>query len=232
MYGAKRYNKKRKRSDNAGDYKRNSGWMSRGPSVYPGFTRAAGYYGRPELKFFDTTVTSTGVSATGTILSTSLNLIPEGTTESNRIGRKCLVTSVSLIGSIELPGALIAAHGDATDIVRFIVYVDKQCNGATATVADLLENATFRSHYNLANESRFRILSDTSRSLNANVFGSTNFGDFEIPLKYKKKLKVPVEFDSTTGALTEVRSNNIGVLAISRFGLAAITYDARVRFSG
>jgi len=65
----------------------------------PGVDRTGGYYGRfagrgAELKFFDTATsfsidTSPEVPATGQLV-----LIPQGVTESTRVGRKCVIRSI------------------------------------------------------------------------------------------------------------------------------------------
>lgn len=134
--------------------------------------------------------------------------------------------------------------GNADDIVRYILYCDKQCNGATATVSDILEEVTpggndptYRSHLNLANMNRFKILHDKTYKMIA-----PNGGPAAGPIwqsgpdiryfKIKKRVHLPIEFDSTTGAITEIRSNNIGVLVIGEGGIAVLTGTYRVRFTG
>lgn len=49
---------------------------------------------------------------------------------------------------------------------------------------------------------------------------------------FYKKCNVPLEFSSTTGAITEIRSNNIGVLLISAEGTAKFDSSIRIRFTG
>jgi len=77
----------------------------------PGYDRTGGSYGRyagrgAELKFFDTSLSflfdTTGeVPATGQLV-----LIPQGVTESTRVGRKCVIKSVHLKGITQgVPGA-------------------------------------------------------------------------------------------------------------------------------
>ena len=48
---------------------------------------------------------------------------------------------------------------------------------------------------------------------------------------FYKTCNMPIEYDSTTGAITEIRSNNIGVLLLSRNGVCTFGSKFRVRFS-
>ncbi len=203
-----------------------------------GYTRTAGYYGRfmgksGENKFFDTLRGSQAANAAGTIIDPSLCLIPQGVTESTRVGRKCVIKSLHLKGELRLPNF---AAGDQCDLFRLIIYVDKQTNGAAATASDILEaSVTLHSFRNLANSGRFRILLDKVYPMNSQA-GEGNgttfvFNEFLRSLNINKKLNLPLEFSCTTDAITELRSNNIGVLGVSHGGYATISYKARVRFS-
>ncbi len=46
-----------------------------------------------------------------------------------------------------------------------------------------------------------------------------------------KKVKIPLEFSAGTGAITEIRSNNLFVLLISEAGAAGFESKMRLRFS-
>ncbi len=185
------------------------------------------------MKFFDTVKAATAAATTGTISNLSLNLIPQGVTESQRIGRKCTIKSLHIRGEYTLPTTSTPAS--TTDRVRTIIYLDKQTNGVTATVTGILESAAINSFNNLANQSRFTILSDKTFSMNmtAGAYDGTNdqFGKISRPFMYNKKCNIPIEFDSTTGAITEIRSNNLGLLTISQVGDVLLAYTARVRYS-
>lgn len=122
------------------------------------------------------------------------------------------------------------------DTVRVIMFLDKQANGATAAVTDILETASFLSFNNLANSGRFQTLLDKTVTLNymtlasdgAGLVSSANkFTDFS----FHKRCNIPIEFSATTGAITEIRSNNIGVLLISRAASSALFSNIRIRFS-
>ncbi len=204
--------------------------------IVPGLTRRSGFFGRfgpgGELKFHDVDLDDAVVAATGTVTA-SVNLIAQGTTESTRIGRKCTIRSIGWRMTIDLPNSTAASA--TADVVRVIMFVDKQANGATATVTGILESADYQSFNNLANKSRFRTLMDRTYDLQAATGGgdgtTEDYGKEFVTDTFFKKVNIPVEYDSTTGAITEIRSNNIGVLMISLSGLAGFESKIRLRYS-
>ncbi len=110
-----------------------------------------------ELKFFDTLKAATTVTETGTILDDSLVHIPQGVTESERVGRKCTLRSIHIKGTFL--NSNVTSVNDTKNGVRIIMYLDKQANGATAAVSDVLEDITEVNGYN-----SFRNLSNSYSS--------------------------------------------------------------------
>ncbi len=208
------------------------------PIVVPGVTRVGGFFGRfangGEMKFHDLDIDEGTIAAGGTISEDSCNAIAQGTTESERIGRKCVIRSINWRFDI-VGGTRANTAAPSGDIVRVILYLDKQCNGATAGVTDILESADYQSFNNLANKSRFRTLMDRTYQIEV-VAGSGADATAEWKLAdthddFYKNVNIGVEFDATTGAITEVRSNNIGVLLLSKNGVTTFTSKMRLRFS-
>jgi hypothetical protein len=210
--------------------------------VVPGFTRLEGNYGRylqgGELKYLDTVITHATVSDTGS-LTESLNNIPEGTSESQRIGRKVIVKGVYLKGNaiLKQQTAGMSSHSSR---LRIIMYLDKQCNGGAATVDNLLKNPTggqlMNAFRNLENSQRFRMLCDYTVSLDtgSNFWSGATWSNSEVnkTVKCNKgKLSLPLEFSGTTGATGEIRSNNIGLLLIPDHGEIEFQGTVRVRYS-
>ncbi len=205
-----------------------------------GYLRTGGFYGRyrsvgyvgatGELKFHDIAVDDASIAVNGVIQNTgSINLIPQGVTEVQRVGRKCVIRSINWRYNLQ-----IAAQANLTsdETIRMIMYVDKQANGATATVTGILETDDYQSFRNLANSGRFNILYDKTHSLNASAGGGDGTANDAAPMNinraFYKKCSIPLEFDSTTGAITEIRSNNIGILTVSKNGTVAVL-DSRIR---
>jgi len=208
----------------------------------PGVDRTGGFYGRysgrdGELKFHDVAVNATDVATAGNIQNGgTINIIPQGVTESQRVGRKCTIRSINWRYRFNLSEIDAAADPAAGDNLRIIVYLDKQANGATAAVTDILETANLNSFRNLANSGRFQILKDSYEVLNYLTLASDGAGVVSSAAVAKtktwyKKCNIPVEFSSTTGAMGEIRSNNLGVLLISNQGVIDFTSTIRLRFS-
>ncbi len=123
------------------------------------------------------------------------------------------------------------------DIVRVIVYLDKQCNGAAATVLGILETADFQSFNNLANKGRFRILHDNNVDLNYAAMGGngTTHDTLGVNHSYQwyKSVNIPIEFDNSAddGTLATIRTNNIGVMLVGVNGTAGFGSKMRLRFT-
>ncbi len=188
-----------------------------------------------ELKFHDLDVIDATVAAGGTIIQASCNLIAQGITESTRIGRKCTIRSINWrfnISTVESDGAADPLNSDT---VRVLLYLDKQANGAAAAVTDILESADFQSFNNLANKSRFRTLMDRTYTLNVEAGGgngtNSDWAATRMDDTLFKKVNIPIEFTAGTGAITEITSNNIGVLLLGVSATTTFDSKMRLRFS-
>ncbi len=195
--------------------------------------RRLGFTG--ELKFHDVALDDAVIASGGNITPT-INIIPQGVTEIQRIGRKCTLRSVHWKYRVDLPEVNAVATPNTIDEVRVIMYLDKQCNGLTAVATDILETATIRSFRNLANSGRFTILMDRLHVINWGTLASsvaTEIQQAEVVREYSfnKKCEIPIEFNAGNGVLTEIRSNNLGVLLVGLNGTAGFLSSIRLRFS-
>ncbi len=212
-----------------------------------GFLRTGGYYryaaGAPgkELKFFDTSFTdSNGISATGQIVQDSVNEVVQDVSENGRVGRNIYVKSLLINGLFKAQTQANDAAG-VNDMIRTIVYIDHQTNGATATVGQILEQGDILSHNNLENSKRFKILKNFIMSVHSPAGGGdvgaaeSNWGGMVIPYKCIIKFKTPlkIEFNGATGAITEMSSNNLGIMQISFSGDSNVTSEfcTRIRYT-
>ncbi len=220
----------------------------RAPARWAGHYRKAGYYGRfgpgrrgdkgPELKFHDLDINVANTATAGVIAEDSCNTIAQDTTESTRVGRKCTIRSINWRWNAVLLDTVSTQVPGTPETTRIILYLDKQTNGVTAAVTDILETADFQSFNNLANKSRFRILMDRSFTLavTAGAGDGTAANDWTgqgLNDSFYKKCNIPIEYDNTatTGAIATVRSNNIGVLVIGDGTGTSIGSKMRLRFS-
>ncbi len=213
-------------------------WHRKG-KISRGYTRRTGYYGRygpaqqGEAKFFEHAISQSAMPNAGTVTD-SINLVAQGVTETERVGRKCTVRYLQIRYLIRLMAATAAA--DSGSVARIIVFQDKQTNGVTANTTEILEQAHPRSFYNLANSGRFNILLDKLWCLSPQAAAATTTTTFTTMESVKcglltAHIDVPLEFSGTTGAITEVRSNNIGILFMSEDGRCELIYNARIRFT-
>lgn len=212
------------------------------PGFRRGFDRTAGYYGRyapvnpssAEMKFHDLVVNRSPVATAGNITDTVI-VIPQGVGESQRVGRKCTIKSINWRFNFNLPEVDAASTPGAADVLRILVYLDKQCNGATALVADILQSADYQAFNNLSNKTRFRTLMDRTYAMSYAAMasdGAAVVSQAEVQMEdtFFKKCNIPIEYSSTTGAIAEIASNNIGILLISKNAICSLESNIRMRF--
>lgn len=185
-----------------------------------------------ESKFFDTALAFTydlteEIPATG-----QLSLIPQGVTESTRVGRKCVVQSISLRGVASFAPATVAT---ASTVITTMIVLDKQANGAAAVLTDIFTGNPQKTYRNLSNSSRFMVLKRWDRVLEPKAGATAAYNTAVQYYNYQKKCNIPLEFSSTTGAITELKSNNIFLVAVSSASaaddLVTFTGSVRLRFS-
>ncbi len=126
---------------------------------------------------------------------------------------------------------IAAASGTTTtdNIYRVMIYHDKQTNGGAATAALLLAEDDMLAFRQLQQSGRFRILFDKTRPITTTGMGSaTTAGETQHFVDVDVPLNVPLEFDASTGAITDLTTNNIGLVVWNQ-ETATITYQARVR---
>ncbi len=187
-----------------------------------------------ELKFHDFTLNPTIVANTGTIMFATFITIPEGVGEEQRIGRKITLKSFGFRGSLNLPET--TDQSTTADKVRLYIYQDTQCNGATAAVLEILKLADVDSYRNLSFTHRYKILFAKTYTLNQIAAGGNGTAietcDMLKPVSIYFKMNMPIIYNQTltTGALSTVESNNIGMLIISINGLATLQGEGRIRY--
>ncbi len=203
--------------------------------IVRGYTRRSGYYGRfvkgGELKFWDVS-RNAAIKSAGAV-EASLNLIPQGVTESERVGRKCTIKKIAFRGALILRASTTSAA--TSSLSRVMLVQDKQANGAVPVVTDILETAGVLSWNNLANSGRFKVLMDEFMSFKAAGAAASGaafvFSEDRKMLSCYKEVTLPLEFSSTTGAITEIRSNNLLLVTIGDVDdYVDIIYEVRLRY--
>ncbi len=193
-----------------------------------------------EKKWVETAYTVTPVPFLGSIQD-SINLVVQNATQTGRIGRKITIVKVHFKWLASVP----IVDGQPTivpnsDVLRLMMYHDKQCNGATATVSDLLAATDILTYRNLSQGRRFKVIMDKSIDLHYHnlqrwvdgMGGSFYYATSQMYSgEFHQKVNIPIEFDGAAGLITEVTSNNIGLLAISQWGRAELRSRARIRYT-
>jgi len=207
--------------------------------VIPGFTRTGGAFaralnGRPgvktlggqiEKKYLDTAIGYSTAAIAGAVNATAILAIAQGTTEVTRVGGKINVCNINIRGQVRGLGATATPGA-----FRWILFVDKQCNGAAPAVTDILTTATINSFLNMDNVERFQILKDKMVINNVSGVYTTTpvyFAETKM-IKAAVKCNIPIHYSSTTGAIAEIKSNNIGMLFISEKA-SSVEYGVTVR---
>lgn len=238
-----------RRSKYSGKYRHG---VKSGRRMYPksggrfvaGKHRTSGFYGRytgpkAEKKFKDIELGSTALTLAGAVLSTSVLLgLRQGTKETERIGRVVKLTNVSLKGHlVHSAQTNITAAGM---IVRIIMFLDKQANGAVATPALILSQGTdkWMQFRNLENSKRFQILSDKTYDMNAQAGGLSSVPAEEtapvmkhIRINKNWPAGLPINFAGDVGDITDLKSNNVGIMVIASQAAGTIQWQLRSRFT-
>lgn len=206
--------------------------MTRAKRSYTSRRRTITYPTTSERKYFDTAL-SFNVDATAEVpASGQLNLISQGTGESQRIGRKCIIKSIYINGAI---GFAPGAGAISSDIACIYVVLDKQCNGAAAAVTDVLTGTNaVTAMVNMDNSARFVVLKKFVIPMTSTAGVTTAYGQQYLPINWYSKCEIPLDFSADTGAIGEIRSNNVFLIAGS-FGatddLMTVAGTCRLRYT-
>nr|QXP07659.1 MAG: putative capsid protein [Arizlama virus] len=177
-----------------------------------------GTYSRSQVekKYIDIALANYAGDTTGSV--TPLNVCNEGTGVSQRIGRKTCLKSVQVRGMIQTTDEIVA-----NNMVRLMLVWDKQVNGVTATIAEILSAATSASFMNLDNRERFVVLWDKHFSLgqvsNTATQAFSSGQTSHVVNKYKKL--PPGSFSIYDGTGAGIADINTGALYLVTIGMQA-----------
>lgn len=149
MAGTKR---KYKNGKKGGTYKKSKKSFS--------YNKALVRKSKVEKNFVDLAPASYAANTTGSI--TLLATIPQGASQSQRIGKKVMMRSC------QIRGECVADTTTATSMASLIIVYDKRPTGSLPAITDVLVSANANSMTNDVNSGRFKILRRINYSLNGN----------------------------------------------------------------
>jgi hypothetical protein len=132
---------------------------------------------QPEMKLSDATTTSGVADTTGAIVLVSN--IGQDLTIGGRIGNKIYLSDVVChIHSTVTPSTGI------DQVQRWMLVWDRQPNGATAAIADVLATSDVYAQINVKAQTRFHVFRDSLYTLNASAEpGSDKVWSFKLPIR-------------------------------------------------
>ncbi len=185
-----------------------------------------------ELKFFDSDQDDAVITNTWAGYGTVIG-IGQGVTDVTRVGRKVTIKKVMWRWTVTLPDTTAATA--TRDTVRLVCYQDKQANAAIASTATMWASDNYHTFRNLENIGRYKILYDKTIDLNSQSGGSSaagvhQFGADSESGAFYTDCSIPIQYSGATGAIGEITVNNIGIVAISKNGLAGMDSKVRIRY--
>lgn len=159
-----------------------------------------------------------------------MNLISQGDTATSRDGNEIFMTTFDL--RIQLVGA------DATNLVRIMIYYDRQFNNTNPTTAGLavpldtlsINNSIYAQH-NINSRKRLKWIFDRTYSLITNTTDQTD--KYQRHISIHKKIKMPTIYTGNAGSLADILTGGL-ILAIVSDSSAVthptFTYSAKLNF--
>ncbi len=166
--------------------------------------------------------------------------IAQGAGESERLGRRIIVRSINIRGVLSLPAQNGATVPPTGDVLRSMLLLDKQCNGAVPSNDDVLAQTNggerVYSFRNVASAERFEILNEQFNSINyrggIGIAADQDWSGQREVFSVYVKCRIPIEYSGATGAVTERTTNNIvfgGITLASDCDLLFV--NVRVRYT-
>lgn len=218
-------------------YRRWAPWRPRGRyRIQSRFSSSAAAAIRPEWKFVDVPVVAQVLpvgpsNVTGAVQS--INVIPQGVLENERIGVKVIVRSIQISGFVTLIGQISGLPGNVNR-VQLSVVVNSANNGAAASnLNDILDPPLPDGHRVVSHMNQWKVLWTRTFMLNTgagagdginNDWAAKGYG-----FKMYKRCAIPLRFDGATGGVTELATNNIQFVAWNLVTPPVVVVDCNIR---
>lgn len=181
----------------------------------------------PEMKHFDL-IQSIALTSSGAFSTNPLNAMVRGDTNATRDGNRIRIKKIGMRLQY-----LDTASTDDGDVIRIIVLVDHQANGANPAVTDVLQSADVQAFRAAKTMKRFTFLFDRYIAWQPQTLdvAGTGFAAHRGAITWFKDLDLDVEFRANSADIAGVSTNAIHLFAISQQASdTTITWTSRVSF--
>jgi len=172
---------------------------------------------RYEKKFKDTALSAAMLEfSTAGVVQNSFVTMAGGSDNGERIGNRITVTNINA-HMLAVTGTSATNPGLDNTVVRVILGIDKQCNGANTAIGDVLQSASPYAFRNMFTLNRFVILKDKLFVLDPKVYTTTgpNVSQVGRVLKFSWKGQLPIMYSDNTATIGNIESNNIFLLVVT-----------------
>ena len=160
-------------------------------------------------------------------MGTSMFLIPSGTNPDERVGEKIYVHSFHARGYLSMFDTTGGTgSGQKTATVRMQLVLDQQANGVQAPPAEHLQKDDINAFRDLTKTKRFKVLLEKDIVvMMGDLYTYNGTTDVKVAgmkyftCNYRFKKPLVVNIKGSTGAIAEVQSNNMYLVASASVGL-------------
>ncbi len=131
---------------------------------------------------------------------TCINTIQQGTDYYERVGVKVMACGIELTMTLRLVGTALF------NSIRYALVYDRQPNGAFPVMSDIWTTSQvgleFGSEVNMTHTERFIVIADSTVDFDANYKA-------QVTVKRKIKKKFPIQFQASTGSISDVSAGAV-----------------------
>lgn len=194
------------------------------PTVKSVNRRVTRIQAKMELKHVDTLIAAVQMVSDPAVAQTILlNPLLQGLSDRTRLADDTWFTSIQVKLSISTVGTSIVGN-----TCRYIIFRDKQSNGAAPTFTQLLDNSTItnltQAPYNMDNKKRFKIIADRRFSMNPSLVtgftpatgATTSTLSIDNVHTFRRKLSFSTNYGlSNAGTIADISTNSVYILLLS-----------------
>lgn len=186
-----------------------------------------------EMKYKDT-MAATTATATGNFMC--IGAVARGDEAFERSGRQITVKSVQVRYIVRCPTNTVPTASQPFNCVRMMLFVDRQANASTPTLAQLLTDSTAgqacASNYNPEYKRRFYFLADQVVSSVPSFMTAASTGPTSAYRQILRFMNLKVEFNNgDAGTVADINTNAIWLVVLGDHALLGAGSDPNVQVS-